>query len=302
MPNMLLPVVVCVTGSKKILFDDACETLNIPVADREALLNKTGARTLFYEPNGLEGLVQKLIASLLEVNYDWESIDNIVCVTNNDRKIFPALHSYIKGRLLKHFNLNENFCLTINSGCTGFCEALYIASRLEKKTLIVCADNYRSYLSSSDRATQLLFSDGASAVVFDPKITKVSLISADCIGDDDGFLTRHDSSSDLVMKGVNVAQFTFSKVAANIKNVVDKESKTLLAHQASKYVLDQLDKSLSSTDFSMNVPRNIGEYGNMVSSSIPFLLETVGDVEKPVVMLGFGVGLSYIAIKVEPAQ
>ena len=56
-------------------------------------------------------------------------------------------------------------CLGINSGCTGYVDALYLASKLIKKNqdvIIVTSDTYSKYIKDNDRSTKVLFGDAAS--------------------------------------------------------------------------------------------------------------------------------------------
>ena len=56
-------------------------------------------------------------------------------------------------------------CLGINSGCTGYVDALYLASKLIKKNqdvIIVTSDTYSKYIDINDRSIRPIFSDGAS--------------------------------------------------------------------------------------------------------------------------------------------
>ena len=98
----------------------------------------------------------------------------------------------------------EAMCFDINQGCSGFVQALYVMNSLlsdsEDLGLIVCSDTYSQHLSSDDRATQVLFSDGATATVVSAK-RDWEIISAKHLTDGSG--------ADLLAKIAWLEQFKF---------------------------------------------------------------------------------------------
>ncbi|MGK4567219.1 hypothetical protein [Flavobacterium sp. 3HN19-14] len=62
-------------------------------------------------------------------------------------------------------------CLDINAGCAGFIQGLSIAFSIAKttkgKVLFIVAETLSKILSPKDRATTMLFGDGAAAVLID---------------------------------------------------------------------------------------------------------------------------------------
>jgi 3-oxoacyl-[acyl-carrier-protein] synthase III len=57
----------------------------------------------------------------------------------------------------------------LNSGCTGFVDAIKIANKLYGNTLIVCSETYSKNIPYFQRSISTLFSDGASIFLFDKK-------------------------------------------------------------------------------------------------------------------------------------
>ena len=99
------------------------------------------------------------------------------------------------------------------------------------------------------------------------------------------------------MNGPKVLQFALSKVGPQIKNILDKEDNcNFFPHQAGKIVLDNL-ASLSENNY--KVFSNYENYGNLVSSSIPNLINQNFDEFRNSnlnLLSGFGVGLSHSSI------
>lgn len=69
------------------------------------------------------------------------------------------------------------------------------------------------------------------------------------------------------------------------------EIDTFAFHQGSRFIVDTLQKRLGVE--SNKVPFVAENYGNTVSSSIPFLLSDLEENQLKVVIAGFGVGLSW---------
>ena len=168
--------------------------------------------------------------------------------------------------------------------------------------VIVCCDTYRSKLDHLDRSTSTIFSDGATATLIQRggnlRIAGHTHIS-DGSGADLLFHSRNPDKNDgkLFMAGGDVLLFTKRVVFRQAEetllraNVLLAEVDLVLAHQASKLVLDELERRFGSE---LAFPRNIEKFGNTVSSSIPLLIQNMLDEvnNSTSIMCGFGVGLS----------
>ncbi|MBT4434791.1 ketoacyl-ACP synthase III, partial [bacterium] len=74
-------------------------------------------------------------------------------------------------------------------------------------------------------------------------------------------------------------------------NLTINEVDLVILHQGSKFIVETLAKRLKSQDKTPFYSENIG---NTISSSIPILLSKLeGEVEKSIILSGFGVGLSW---------
>ena len=88
-----------------------------------------------------------------------------ILVTQTPEDFLPATSI----KLADKINLPES-CLIfdINQGCSGFVQAFCILEKLitfYDKTLLITVDKYRSKLEPSDRSTNAVFSDGATATL-----------------------------------------------------------------------------------------------------------------------------------------
>jgi 3-oxoacyl-[acyl-carrier-protein] synthase III len=95
------------------------------------------------------------------------------------------------------------------------------------------------------------------------------------------------------MKGSEVFTFGLKFVKKDLQNMSSKYPESLvILHQAGKVMLDGLMKVIGEDAL---IPCNFKKHGNLVSSSIPFLLyENLEEFNnsKSIIMSGFGVGLS----------
>jgi 3-oxoacyl-[acyl-carrier-protein] synthase-3 len=193
----------------------------------------------------------------------------------------------------------------IGQGCSGFVQALYLASKLIvdfDHVLIVCCDTYRAKLDQMDRSTSTLFSDAATAVLIS-RGGSMRVVGHSHITDGSGAsMLYHSRSSSrnngrLFMSGSDVLLFTKRVVFRQAEETISRAGKKIedvdnvVVHQASKLVLDELERRFGSE---IHFPRNIEKYGNTVSSSIPLLIEDKLEMinAETTIMCGFGVGLS----------
>ena len=95
-----------------------------------------------------------------------KKLSHIISVTNTPSIKFPGISNYISSSL----KIKNVFCVNLNSGCTGYVDALILAYDIisnnnKSRILIVTSDTYSKFINKSDRAIRPLFSDGASATL-----------------------------------------------------------------------------------------------------------------------------------------
>ena len=246
-------------------------------------------------------------------NYsDRSLIDGLVYVTQSPDSNIPATACLLHREL----KLSKSCAaFDVNQGCSGFVYGLSIAHSLIascglSRCLIVCADTYTKYISRGDRTCRPIFSDGASAVIVERngegKLGPF-LFMTDGSGSqnltlrNDQHVRGRETEQVLYMHGPKVLMFTMSAVPQAIQGLLErgqlakKDIDIFLFHQASKLVLDNLERLLKVDGG--RIYRNYEEIGNTVSSTIPIALEellTSGRLERGMttMMIGFGVGYS----------
>lgn len=282
-------------GSKIINIEKTCIKLFGRNKTRE-LLNKTGPKKLFVcnkDENTLT-LSNKAWKNLKKKKLN--NIQTLFYVTETPVKLFPG-----NGFLFASKNkLNKNIqVIDINSGCTGFVDALTLSLTSQKKTIIICSEAYSKNSKIFNRSVTTLFSDGASAFI--PDLKQLKLV-------DSAFGYKSNTFNDLVcethsnisMDGKKVYDFVSTEVFPSLikmlKKNKDRKFDRIYIHQGSKFVVKFLQEKLKS--YSNHIPSNIEKTGNFVSATLPILISD--DLKKRplknkenIVLCGFGVGLAY---------
>ena len=271
--------------------------------DFEKAISKTGIPRVFQTSRDSYQLSLAAATGLLARNPEMQSQPvALLHVSQSNAEFLPAYSC----RLQNDLNLQtETFAFDIGQGCSGFVQALYLASKLivdYEYVVIVCCDTYRSKLDHFDRSTSTIFSDGATATLIQRggnlRIAGHTHIT-DGSGADLLFHSRNldKNAGKLFMAGGDVLLFTKRVVFRQAEETLLRADKTLadvdlvLVHQASKLGLDELERRFGSE---LTFPRNIEQFGNTVSSSIPLLIQSMLDQvnSSTSIMCGFGVGLS----------
>lgn len=260
----------------------------------ERVLDKTGPKYLNHcsvDEDSLslaKGAMGKLIA---RDDFDPNQVEQLISVTESTKLRFPG-NSFE----LASFSgiLATAQLVDLNAGCTGFIDALSLAYKSRKKTLIICSETYSKRMGTNQRSVKCLFSDGATATYFDPaefelvsevsKYIPNSSLEISCT--DDGYLT---------MNGPGVFTFGLTDVLPLITEALELNPaiKTLFVHQGSKVIVDAIKEKVQR--YPVSVPSNIKLRGNTVSATIPLLIEDHCKTQfcnnDVFALVGFGVGL-----------
>ena len=293
-----------------------------PDWDMPKLLEKTGIRTrhIASSDQTASDLAYTAAEQLLCDTQIRNQIDLLILVTQSPDYLLPTSACILQDRL----RLSQNcMAFDINLGCSGFVSALSVAGGLIESGvvntgLILCADTYSKYIDKHDRACRPIFSDGAAAIL-------VERTAIDCMGpfdfgtDGSGFehlIVRRggarepiklpgSSQPTLEMHGSDVYLFTMRVVPACIVKLLARAGLSsdqvdlFIFHQASKLVIDSLIRLMSLDK--KKVFLNHEFIGNTVSATIPIALRDAVEnglltTGQTVVLVGFGVGLSWSAV------
>ncbi len=266
--------------------------------------------------------VKKLLANHLCLT---EKIDTIIYCTQSPDYLMPS-NAFLLQRDLKLPNVKIAY--DYNLACSGYVYGLMMASSyfkmgLAKNILLVTADTYSKYLDENDRATRMLFGDGASASwLSNDNISVTPIFKEFCdfefgldAGGWDKFIVKagahrepvaqkiNDLSTDKIyMNGIQVVNFVNHQVAKHMLNVLEKNNlfvddiEQFFVHQASGLAIESIQKKLKISNG--QIFKNIERVGNTVSSSLPILIKDYfthneSRSAKCFLVCGFGVGFSW---------
>jgi len=243
-----------------------------------------------------------------------EDIDLIICATVSGDYLVPSLACCVS-ELLR----TECPAFDVNAGCTGFVYGLdvaaaYITSGKAKRVLFICADMLTKMLNWQDRATCVLFGDGAGALVLSEGSalkyihltargnTKVLYIKGTPPNNPLLPAANMASKSGLVeMDGQEVFRFAVKAVEQEANIAFEKLGLTpedisfFLLHQANKRIIDSARARLKQPP--EKFPTNIERYSNTTAATIPILLDEMVETSqiKPgdrLMAIAFGAGLT----------
>jgi 3-oxoacyl-[acyl-carrier-protein] synthase-3 len=195
--------------------------------------------------------------------------------------------------------------------CSGFAYGLHVAAQMvatgaNRHVLVIGAETFSRLLNWDDRATAVLFGDGAGAVV----VGEVSeggylggLLGADGTGGELLCVTRSgERPGTIYQNGREVYKFAvqiMGEVALRAVEAVDltaADIDLLIPHQANIRIIEKAAER-------MGLPRekvvvNLDRYGNTSAASIPLALDEAvkaGRVQPGslLVLVGFGAGLTW---------
>ena len=246
-----------------------------------------------------------------------EEIDMILVATITPDYGFPAVANLVQDAL----GAKNAAALDINAACTGFISGLAIAHGLiqsgqSRTVLLIGAETMSRIVDWADRATCVLFGDGAGAVVLQAGDGKGGVAST-MLGSDgagagllyqpgkDGSRPGCDPASGtnlLVMDGREVYKFAVRTTARASRETLDRAGLSVedvdlfIPHQANIRIIDAAVKQLELDP--EKVFTNVEHYGNTSAASVPMALcEAVeaGRVQPGdrVLMVAFGGGLSW---------
>lgn len=189
------------------------------------------------------------------------------------------------------------FSFDLEAACSSFLfgmstAAKYIESGRYKNVLLIGADKNSSFINYEDRATCIIFGDGAGAVFFEPNTEGLGLQDEILRSDGSGreFLqatyggSSYPSTPEAVAEGKHYvfqdgktvfknAVFNMADVAVKIlerNNLTNNDIAFLVAHQANKRIIDATANRIELE--SDKVMMNIEKYGNTTSATLPLLL------------------------------
>ncbi|MCL2577675.1 MAG: ketoacyl-ACP synthase III [Defluviitaleaceae bacterium] len=277
----------------------------------EWITSRTGIKNRFVcTKESLTDLAEGAARIALEkANLSPQEIEMIICPTIAGDFSFPSLACCLAQRL----NVKCP-AFDINAACSGFIYGLEIAESLiskYKNILIVGADMMSRLIDWNDRASCVLFGDGAGAcVVTSGGALKYIRNNADANPEmlfaksrtgNSPFTNEESDGGFAAMQGQDVYKFAVTAVGEEINlalaklNLSAADIDYFVLHQANSRIIDGVRTRLKQPP--EKFPMNIDKYANTTAATIPILLDEMIDEEKvktgnTLMMVGFGAGMT----------
>lgn len=249
-----------------------------------------------------------------------EDIDVLVVATCTQDRQIPSCASAVQAKA----GMLNAAAFDINAACAGFIYGLIIAnsmivSRSARHVVVIGSELLSRCINMDDRATCVLFGDGAGAVVMGAASNGNGLLGyyfksdgrqRDLItipaGGTEKPATHETIDSKLhsvQMKGNEVYKFAVSNLIESAKKALEHANLTandidlVIPHQANTRILESVAKRLN-IDYASKFFINLDHIGNTSSASIPIALAEARDTGrvKPgdtVLFVAFGGGLTW---------
>lgn len=287
----------------------------------EWIRTRTGIRERHYADPGVATshlgteAARKLLAAR---GVNPEEIDLIVLASVTPDMLFPATACLIQDRL----GAKNAWGFDLSAACSGFVYALtvgaqFVGSGAHKKVLVIGSDVMTSILDFTDRATCVLFGDGAGAVLLEPATSDREGI-LDFVHDVDGsggcnlYMpaggSLHPASQETVEKrmhyvhqvGAQVFKYAVRRMSELAVEMLERNGYTtkdlalVVPHQANLRIIRGMQERLGVDDSKVMI--NIDHYGNTTAGTIPLgMMEAVeqGRLRKGDLVLLIAVGAGY---------
>ena len=289
--------------------------------DDEWIIARTGIKTrLLAEADctsselALEACRRALASAKVEI----EEIDLIIVATSTPDFIFPSTACLLQSKLGNHGAM----AFDVQAVCSGFVYAMTIADKFirsgsHKKALVVGAEVFSRILDWDDRATCVLFGDGAGAVVLEASEKPgILATAAHADGSHHGILSVPGSICGgkvvgdpfLRMDGQAVFKFAVrvladvAKECCEVAGISSASIDWLVPHQANIRIIESTGKKLGLGMEKIIV--TVDHHGNTSAASIPLALDAAvrdGRIQRgqKILLEGVGGGFTWGAVLLE---
>jgi 3-oxoacyl-[acyl-carrier-protein] synthase III len=254
-----------------------------------------------------------------------EDVDTIIVGTSTPDTVYPATACWVQ----KNLGIRGSAAFDVSAGCSGFIFALEIAANLlntgTSKRALVCGGEVMSKVVNwQDRATCVLFGDGAGACVVEATNKDTGILSSNwgCDGNLAPLLyqpaggTRMPASEETVAKKLHSVAMAGNDVfkhavramsQATLKvlkdaNIKPEDVQVFIPHQANMRIME-------ATRERTGIPFEktyivIHKYGNMSAATVPICLDEAlregkikdGDI---VMLAAFGTGFTWAGMAIK---
>jgi len=286
------------------------------------IIQRTGIKERRIVENGVttsDIATQASLRAMEDAGVSPKDLDMIITSTITPDHIFPSTSCYIQQKI----GATRACAFDILAACAGFIYAMsigqsFINSGAMKTVLVVGAECLSKITDYTDRATCVLFGDGAGAVIIQRNPVKHEILSSSLAADGSeadvlimpGGGARNPASLESIQQRMHYIQFkgkeVFKLAVNNITNLILKTTKEngftledidlIIPHQSNLRIIEATMEKLGLPMEKAFV--NIDKYGNTSSASVPIAIDEArkdgrlrkGDI---VMLVAFGGGLTW---------
>ena len=272
------------------------------------ILTEEGLGTSYMARKAAKQLIKK-------TGVDPDTIDALIVTTTTPDYKFPSTASIVLGKL----GLKNAFAFDLEAACCGFLYTLDIAASMiqsgrYKKIIVIGADKMSSLVDYQDRATCVLFGDGAGAVLVEATEEEgVGVQNSYLRTDGKGLPFLHMKAGGsvcpashftvdhrlhyLYQEGRTVFRYAVTDMSDDVATIMERNGlsaddvKWVVPHEANLRIIEAVTKRVGIPMEKVMV--NIQRYGNTSAATIPLAL---WDYEKElkkgdnIVFTAFGAG------------
>lgn len=251
---------------------------------------------------------------------DPSEIDLVICGTVTPDYPFPSTANVISDIV----GMKNAWSFDVNAACSGFMYALatgtqFIETGKYKKVVVIGADKMSSIIDYEDRATCVIFGDGAGAVLLEPNEEGLGVIDSILKSDGEGrkYLIQpaggsanpptHETVDKRMhyvhQEGKAVFKFAVTNMADVSAEIMERNNLKsddvdwLVPHQANLRIIDATANRMGLSKDKVMI--NIQKYGNTTAGTLPLCLwDWENKLKKGdnIVLSAFGGGFTWGAI------
>jgi 3-oxoacyl-[acyl-carrier-protein] synthase III len=286
----------------------------------EWIMERTGIRERHLVDKGVatsDLAFQAAKNALAERGMAPSDLDAIIVATVTPDMLFPCTACLVQHKL----GAKEVWGFDLNAACSSFVYALQVGSRFvasgsHKKVMVIGADVMSSIIDYTDRATCIIFGDGAGAVILEPAEDGNQIIDflheVDGSGGTSLYMpgggSLNPSTHETVEKkmhyvhqdGQAVFKFAVRKMAELCERLLERNGlkgsdiDVFIPHQANKRIITATGDRLGLRPEATII--NIDRFGNTTSATIPLAMNTAreeGRLKKGDLVLLASVGAGF---------
>lgn len=202
----------------------------------------------------------------------------------------------------------------LSAACTGFLYGMGIANGLlsnlmKPYALVIGSEQMSNMVDYEDRASCILFGDGAGAAVLERSTNR--FVQRSWTRGNERALYCEGIAGEkrkLSMNGKDVFKFAVVELERAIRNILETAKMSIedldyvICHQANARIVEHVKKKFKG--YEEKFPLNIENYGNTSAASIPMMLSDLFEAGKlkpgmKIVCVGFGGGLTWSSAYME---